>query len=483
MNTEQRHIIHRQVIDLKLHSRSEAFRIQSQVSELFQGAVVEKLAAHFDQLGLGHAVLRIPKMEIDLGKIAIESLERDFAAQCAYAIEQEVARILGQLNFQSDTEGASSAATKHQDALLSTSQSRLEALECFLKKGYLPVLWKEKTWPQLEALWLEMLREQPEPIIHRIRQWVAEMPVVLQRLLRQFSPEWIHELLQAMVYLDGNHPYPSEAPAFGSVLHSESQVRAWWLLDAVLWRILPESLRRLMTALMDRATPPTPPDLSKFQQETRNQLLLKKLMIHPAKEWPSVLQKQLEELHSGQLLEKSATDEQEPSPIEAPDKIAVGHAGLVILHPFLPALFDALKYLNGKTWQDKSLQERAMHVLLYLACGEENRSEQEFLMAKLLCAWPLNEPLDRFIALTEQEKQEADELLGAVLRHWSALKSTSADLLRNGFLQRSGLLTFREKGWLVQLEHQAQDVLLDKLPWGIGMIQLPWMKGQLGVEW
>ena len=37
--------------------------------------------------------------------------------------------------------------------------------------------------------------------------------------------------------------------------------------------------------------------------------------------------------------------------------------------------------------------------------------------------------------------------------------------------------------WLLPMERKAIDILLDQLPWGIGMIPLPWMPQMLHVEW
>jgi len=40
-----------------------------------------------------------------------------------------------------------------------------------------------------------------------------------------------------------------------------------------------------------------------------------------------------------------------------------------------------------------------------------------------------------------------------------------------------------DRFWKLQVEKNALDVLLDKLPWGLSYIQLPWMKYRLITEW
>jgi hypothetical protein len=102
---------------------------------------------------------------------------------------------------------------------------------------------------------------------------------------------------------------------------------------------------------------------------------------------------------------------------------------------------------------------------------------------KLLCGRSLDKPVDRTAELTAAETDEADQLLQAVIEHWSALKRTSVDGLRASFLQRDGLLSETESHWLLQVELLGHDILLDRLPWGISMIKLSWMKKVLRVDW
>jgi len=55
--------------------------------------------------------------------------------------------------------------------------------------------------------------------------------------------------------------------------------------------------------------------------------------------------------------------------------------------------------------------------------------------------------------------------------------------LRGSFFVRPGKLSRRGSDDLLQVEARSYDLLLDRLPWGIGLIQLPWMKSILWVEW
>jgi Contractile injection system tape measure protein len=121
--------------------------------------------------------------------------------------------------------------------------------------------------------------------------------------------------------------------------------------------------------------------------------------------------------------------------------------------------------------------------LQYLTVGEEEVVEYDATLLKLLCALPFETPIDSRIELTDIEKKEVDELLTMVIQHWGALGDVGVDSLRQGFLQRDGKLSKRSDGWLLQIEKQTMDILLDRLPWGFGVVKLPWQTDMLFVEW
>jgi hypothetical protein len=74
-------------------------------------------------------------------------------------------------------------------------------------------------------------------------------------------------------------------------------------------------------------------------------------------------------------------------------------------------------------------------------------------------------------------------VLRAVLEHWKALRSSSPDWLRDQFLLREGKLEAVDSGHLLTIERRAQDVLLAHLPWGFGVVGLPWSTDRIFVRW
>lgn len=161
----------------------------------------------------------------------------------------------------------------------------------------------------------------------------------------------------------------------------------------------------------------------------------------------------------------------------------INHAGVVLLHTFLPVYFDKCGLTRDRQFIDGAAQERAAQLLLYLATAQEETPEYDMVLAKFLCGMPLETPIYGRLDLRETERSESIKLLQSAIDHWGKLKKTSPDGLRIGFLQREGKLEKRAQGWYLTVEQRSVDVLLNYLPWNLRMVKLPWMEELLRVEW
>lgn len=192
---------------------------------------------------------------------------------------------------------------------------------------------------------------------------------------------------------------------------------------------------------------------------------------------------------------KSATRrrDEEQAAGHAEKNIAAGHAkavqegiylenaGVVLLHPYLTQLFESLEISNGNRILEP---ERGVAVLHYLASGSTEPPEYMVALQKILCNIPLHAPIARSVELTDLDIEMCDYLLKALLQHWGALRNSSVNGLRGAFLMRSAKLTLRDNDeWLLQVEKNSSDILLDQLPFSISMVKLPWMEKLLWVEW
>ena len=163
--------------------------------------------------------------------------------------------------------------------------------------------------------------------------------------------------------------------------------------------------------------------------------------------------------------------------------VYIQNAGLILAHPFLWDLFSRTNCTDGYNNLLSEMKDKAIHLLHYLATGNEQEMEYNLTFEKFLCGIPLDSPVDRKIILSDQEKIECNDLLRSLIKFWPELKSTSPDGLRQMFLQRNGKIDLHKPPFKLYVERKAQDVLLDKLQWNISIVKLPWITELLFTQW
>jgi hypothetical protein len=161
----------------------------------------------------------------------------------------------------------------------------------------------------------------------------------------------------------------------------------------------------------------------------------------------------------------------------------INNAGLILIWPYLTRFFDQVGLLEAKSFRFEASRERAVLLLQHLVTGESQWPEHQLLLNKVLCGWPIGDPVNQSITLTDCERTESDQLLCSIIENWKMLKHTSIGGLRSSFLQRQGRLIQQDQGWQLTVARVGYDVLLDSLTWGIGLVLLPWMKQPVFVEW
>lgn len=163
--------------------------------------------------------------------------------------------------------------------------------------------------------------------------------------------------------------------------------------------------------------------------------------------------------------------------------LVVDNSGLVLLWPFLPRFFAEIELLEEGVFVSAAAAQRGALLLHLVATGEHETPEPSLVINKLLCGVDLEEPVAGGFTPTEAELREIAELHESLLQGWSALGATSVGGLQTSFLRREGVLARQELGWNLKVARRGYDVLLDRLPWGIGLVMLPWMREPLVVEW
>ena len=161
----------------------------------------------------------------------------------------------------------------------------------------------------------------------------------------------------------------------------------------------------------------------------------------------------------------------------------IDNAGIVLIWPYLESFFSRQELLEARSFANPEKQQLAMHFVDLLTYGSWGKPEYDMLLNKILCDFPLEDPIVRIDPPEPAELEAATGLLQAVLKNWEPMKTTSISGLQRSFFQRSGKLTDLGEGWRMKVERETWDILLDKLPWSFRMVKLPWMNKMIHVEW
>jgi hypothetical protein len=182
------------------------------------------------------------------------------------------------------------------------------------------------------------------------------------------------------------------------------------------------------------------------------------------------------------------TQEKDPPPIRVPqavdlEELFVENAGLVVLWPFFVYLFERLGLMENKQFVSRAALHRAVALLAHLASGERTPIEYQATLPKVLCGMELDEVLCFDPPITDDEAEECENLLGAVIQHAQLLGELSVADLRAWILARNGVLGTRDGAWLLRIERLEAGEPLDRIPWGLSWVKLPWTDEPLHVEW
>lgn len=170
---------------------------------------------------------------------------------------------------------------------------------------------------------------------------------------------------------------------------------------------------------------------------------------------------------------------------ELPEEgLFVLNAGVILIHPFLNPLFKTTNLLEKGKFIDITAQQHAIHLIHYIATHRTIAEEHELVIPKILCGCPLEIPMETTIPFKNNELEEADNLLEALISHWG-VKNITTEGLRGNFLTRSGKLSPKAENLHLVIEKHAVDILIRTypLPWNMNIIRLPWLKQTIHLDW
>jgi hypothetical protein len=454
-----RHIIHKQTVRLEVPSGENVFAIQDRVRSLFAGPLGERLEALMDELAPPGKLIRLDSLHLNLGTIDREDFEDQFRQRLIGRLREALLLTVKEPGDENAREGPVAG---------------MSAFLFFLSYGRLP--WYSEIKDM--AAWEEQLLRLPAAEWRLFPAWYgrqANQKALLRRLAAQFTDVFLVRLLALSAAKSGGGP-GCEA------LVPEELLRMMETLSALGNTATREKLWTTVLDLILTAGPAGRPGEAAIWALVRNipgLPLPEDKRAEPRQETSAASPERTESprepwqgLRSLRVLQQ-----------EDEGSLWTSNSGIVILHPFLPALFGELGLVAERRFLNERATHRAVLLLHYLATGETNAPEFALVLQKILCGLPPETPVPARLEPTEKEKEECRGVLEAVAEHWSPLNRTSMEGLQTTFLQREGRLKPQDSGWALRIEKKTVDILLDKLPWGISLVRLPWMEEILSVEW
>jgi len=169
-----------------------------------------------------------------------------------------------------------------------------------------------------------------------------------------------------------------------------------------------------------------------------------------------------------------------PRVYEPGSGLPVIHAGVVLVWMSYGMLLKELGWVKEKRFIEDAACQRAIWLLQYIASGRNEVAEEELLLNKLLCGWPLADPVDPACFPGQESLQAADIMLEKWIKDWKKDRTFSLSWFRGSFLQREGVLIRRhDENWQLNVENKTEDIIIDKP----SVIRYSWMPELLFVQW
>lgn len=488
---EQNHIINKVVIEVAVSNKEKADEIKDNISSFLAIDVFPQLEKHFNtvQSALSPTdTLQIQHLAINLDD-STSSLNTTLQNNILESLEKELLKtVKPALVKRQDTK------TDSEVNLLNEDERMLNTFIHFIEKGYMP-WWNsnEKTVTIFEPEVLKKIVSAKAFMAKVV--YSLQKPKVQERIINQFTDHQIQQICLAVIK-NKSLKIALDSPSVRHLLKQslEDRKTLWSLiLNALIISVSGDNPEEYIIKESSR----TIPLLKAAEKQGAEEIIWKQItavfpFIEHSENFTTLKNKNNKVRENGKDSKpqrKTSSPDNKQTALDTPqDKVTdavngyhVPNAGLVLIHPFMGNLFKHCNLIDPKT-KKLTDPEVCAHLLHYIATGKTNQLESNMLFEKFLCNIPLNHSISRHIKLSSKHKSEAAKVIAAVQQNWSSMKTASEGLLQYEFFQRSGKLII-DTNQTLTIERKTQDILLDKLSWGIGFIKLPWQKQFIYVNW
>lgn len=488
-------IIRKQTLEFHFNGKTDGFALQKEVSDWCNFILIPEIEQQLEEFGQTENYLYIDKLEIEA---AVNS--NDWKQKIRDELIFELKEKLGDFK---------PISSEKKDLATSKSEKLDELIIFYFKTGYLP-WWGnvllEGDFKTIFRNWItkEISRERAELIRGQLELIVSQK--VVERIVNQAQQELFFEFLEN-IYREYSETFIQYKTFFeefiqNKILQEKKQIITKTAHILILQTVIKnkgriESGAILLPLYKTLNALKVSPEILKPQTvgikkitnsvEKSWQELLRKLSKIEAvktsiekvklnKENKYIDYKTIEKLISTEIANENKND------IEAEliEGIFIENAGAVIFATFIPALFEKLGLIKNGQIVNPDL---GALIIQYCVSGKVQIEEYELVLPKILCGLDIDFPVNTNIQISKDQINEVEEMLQSMIDHWSVLKDTTIEGLRESFLQRSGKLSQVNKEWLLTVEQKSYDMLLESIPWSFSILKLPWMNTLLKTDW
>ncbi len=456
---EQNHIIQKLSVEVNVPDLAMARRIHNNIGTFLQDKVLPAVEIQINELIKKEEYYRLENLSVDMSFDNENDLENLLPAALTsalikQAVESSQKNVVDKSkNISNQGLGTGSETTVFEKK--TEEEKAWEPFIGFLQTGRLP--WYSSAHVFMEEKQLLNFLQNNNKERSGLKNILTDQSSATDRLVKQFSHDFIFQLAE--------------------IVFGISIVDYWKRIKQIIHAAEIQNKNLIGNRIISRLfTIITENNLQNISAEQRLESYIKEISTRPVDTKSSIQVSDIKRIKPEKRKKQFST--------EVESGIYVQNAGLVLLHPFLLYFFKEFELLDdAESFKDVETRDTAIHLLHYLATAKEQSFEYDLLMEKFLCGLDLDEPVERFVILTEKMKNECTHLLEAVIHHWKVLKNTSYDGLREGFLQRNGKLSLTAYQHRLVVESGTIDILLNQLPWNYSIIQLPWMQQVFYVDW
>lgn len=183
MPAPNHHIILRQIFELDFPPGVDGFSLQQEIAQIVREKLLPRIEALFDRFAAADELIRIDKLELDIGRIAPTELETTLVNEVLKQLEEqlEIAVINRPLGVER----------------LPLVENHFEQWLFFLENGYRPQQMANVPEAMLQTAVLERLASETLAV-ERFKQLLQGHPVALIRLVRQHPESFLVHLLETL---------------------------------------------------------------------------------------------------------------------------------------------------------------------------------------------------------------------------------------------------------------------------------------------